>query len=98
MSQALTARPFPLTRPVLEQVKGLSGAELLFVHPNGTRISTFAAGPVEVPPDERVDGVPDDQIGPPVSAVGTEYRCRRPAVTAPHPLGAGRVHRCDPES
>ena len=98
VSQTLTAGRFPLTQPVLEQVKSLSGAELEFVHPNGSRIATFAGGPVDVPANELLDSVPEDQIGPAVSVAGTKYRCRRVPLREPHPFAGGVVYIFYPEA
>lgn len=98
VSQTLTAGRFPLTQPVLEQVKSLSGAELLFIHPNGSRLSTFAGGPVEPPANLPADAIPDDQVGPPVWVAGTQYRCRRLVLKEPHPFAGGVVYIFYPES
>jgi len=73
---------FPLTKPVLEQMKGFSGAEFLFVPAaGGSRDpeSTFPDSPA--PPDVGRFVPPifakDMHLGPPVTVAGREYRCMR---------------------
>jgi signal transduction histidine kinase len=94
---------FPLTKPVLEQMKGLSGAEFLFV-PAGANPrapeSTFAEPPT--PPDVRpfvpAIKVDDLHLGPPVTVGGREYRCMRVTLRGQTPDRQGDLYILYPES
>jgi signal transduction histidine kinase len=67
---------FRLTARILEQMKGLSGAEYVYVDRPGQRVQTFP-GPVELPP-----GLAEDEsLGPPVTVAGREYRGRKLTLT-----------------
>jgi len=74
---------FRFTKPILDQMKGLSGAEFLFVPPEGrlgvSPESTF--DPIPSPPDVPVvslaEQAEDHTLGSPVHVAGTEYRCLR---------------------
>jgi signal transduction histidine kinase len=93
---------FPLTRPILEQMKGLSGAEFLFVPAGGTRApeSTFPEPPN--PPDVRpfVPAMKADdlQLGAPVTVGGQEYRCMRVTLREQTPDRRGDLYILYPES
>ncbi|WP_238602478.1 sensor histidine kinase [Fimbriiglobus ruber] len=81
VAHTLTEPPtFPLSSRVLEQMRGLSGAEFLLVRADGTRVTTFP-DPETTPPDEtELPTNPSDptvDLGPPVSAAGAEFRCLR---------------------
>jgi signal transduction histidine kinase len=69
------SRTFRLTDRVLDQMKGLSGAEFLLVRPDGSRSGTLPDGP----PPEDVPTAADHPhpLGPPVVVAGQEYRCLR---------------------
>jgi signal transduction histidine kinase len=93
---------FPLNKPVLEQVKGFSGAEFLFVPAGvGARepVSTFR-GATPAPPDvPRAEFATDDlQLGPVVRAGGKEYRCLRVAFREQDPVRRGDLYIFYPES
>jgi signal transduction histidine kinase len=89
VSHTLQHATFPLTAPVLEQVKSLSGAELLLVNSDGFRLTTFPSAQVQLPTAEALAAVGDDGIGPPVKVNAATYRCRRLVLReAPN---AGRV-------
>jgi signal transduction histidine kinase len=94
VAQTLAAARYPLTQSVLDQVKSYSGAEFIFVRADGTRFSTFATGPTELPTDAAVD---EAELGPPVRVAGAIYRCRRLLLKDPHP-SAGVVFIFYPES
>ncbi len=93
---------FPLNKPVLEQVKGFSGAEFLFV-PTGLSdrepVSTFHESPL-VPPDvPRAAPAADDlQLGPVVRVGAKEYRCLRVAFREQDPVRRGDLYIFYPES
>src|SRR5947209_4392205 len=70
---------FPLTERVLEQMKGFSGAEFLYVHPNRPPATTLRAPntppPADVPLATPAAEGEDHALGPPVRVDGTEYLC-----------------------
>jgi signal transduction histidine kinase len=81
---------FPLNRPILEQLKGFSQADFLFVPQEGrvgVTASTF--DPIPSPPDIEVTTLAkeaeDHTLGSPVSVAGTEYRCLRLQIQARQP-------------
>lgn len=92
-------RTFPLTERVLEQMKGLSGAEFLLVRPDGPPVTTLADAdaPPNVPAAAPSEGEPRS-LGPPVSVAGAEYRCLRLALRPPHPNAGGDLYIFYPES
>jgi len=75
VAHTLTEPPtFPLTPRVLEQMKGLSGAEFLLARADGSRVGTFA----ETPSERALSIQPSDSddLGPPVLLGSQEYRGR----------------------
>ena len=91
---------FPLTRPILEQMRGFSGAEFMFVPATGLTHSTFDPQPPEpdVPravPTSRED---DLHLGPSVQIAGQEYRCLRVALREQTPPRRGDLYIFYPES
>lgn len=50
VARTLGETSFPLTANVLEQMKGLSGAEYLVIEKNGHRLATLPVAPVDLPP------------------------------------------------
>jgi len=99
VARTLTVPPtFPLTQPVLNSMKGFSGAEFLFVHSNRPPLSTFREiSPVT--PDVPVTNLADERrLGPPVSLGGTEYRVLRLPLREPHPDHGGDLYIFYPES
>lgn len=92
---------FRLTTRVLEQMKGLSGAHFLSVHPTEPPQSTFAEPPpppADVPVAEHPDADGEHTLGPPVRVGGTEYRCLRLPLRAPHPNAGGSLYIFYPEA
>jgi signal transduction histidine kinase len=68
---------FPLNEPILKQMKGLSGAEFLFVGGDNTRQATFPADDLEIP---LLDPVAEGdwqnlRLGPRVTSGGQAYLC-----------------------
>jgi signal transduction histidine kinase len=102
IARTLTSRlTFPMTPPVLESMKGLSGAEFLFVHPNRPPISTLPDGtkpPIEVPVATLSAEASEHKLGPPVVVAGTEYRCLRLTLPERHPDHGGDLYIFYPES
>jgi signal transduction histidine kinase len=93
---------FRLTERVLQQMKGLSGAEFLFTHPSVPAESTFPdpkpGPPVDVPTAEQPQADEEHTLGPPVTVAGREYRCLRLPLKAPHPNAGGNLYIFSPES
>lgn len=103
VARTLTEPPtFRLTERILEQMRGLSGAEFLLVQPDGTRITTLpdpsATPPADVPTATPADDGTDHRLGPPVTVGGTEYRCLRLPLREPHPNHGGSLYIFYPES
>jgi signal transduction histidine kinase len=86
---------FPLTERVLDQMKGLSGAEFLLVRVGGSRLGTLPV-PDADPPD--VPHTPEHALGPPVTVGGAAYRCLRLPLKPPHPNAGGSLYIFYPES
>lgn len=94
---------FPLTEPVLGQMKGLSGAEFLLARPDGEVETTTLSGPKVRPPADVPVAVPaaegeDHQLGPPVTIGGREYRCLRLSLRRRPPTATGDLYIFYPES
>ncbi len=92
---------FPLSEPVLQTMRNLSGAEFLFVHPTQPPKSTFAeppAAPTDVPTATQPDANEPHRLGPPVTVGGQEYRCLRLPLKPPHPNAGGNLYIFYPES
>ena len=73
VARTLSDAHFPLTQNVLDQAKGLSGAEYLLVSSDGRRISTLAEAEIPLPTPE-VDWQAL-HLGPKVSVTGRTYLC-----------------------
>jgi signal transduction histidine kinase len=92
---------FRLTGRILEQMKGLSGAEFLLAHPTEPAQSTFTEPPpppTDVPTAEHPDADEEHKLGPPVRVNGAEFRCLRLPLRAPHPNAGGSLYIFYPES
>jgi len=85
VARTLTVPPtFPMTEPVLNHMKGFSGAEFLLLRPDGSRVGTFP-DPLPTPPMEVPIAEADAQaLGWPVTVAGNEYRCLRIRLRPPH--------------
>lgn len=95
-------RTFPLTDRVLQQMKGLTGAEFLLVRRGGVPVGTFSdaevAPPSDVPavhPSSESDAPP---LGSPVAVGQREYRCLRLPLRPPHPNAGDDLYIFYPES
>jgi signal transduction histidine kinase len=93
---------FPLTGPILDQMKGLSGAEFLLVKPNTLPVSTFPDGdvtpPADVPTATPAGEGEEHTLGPPVTVAGREYRCLRLPLRRRSPPVDGDLYIFYPES
>ena len=94
VARTLTEPPtFPLSDRVLEQMKGLSGAEFLLVRADGTRAGTLpdADPPVGVHPAE-------DHAAPDLVTLNkANFRCLRLVLRPPHPAAGGNLYILYPE-
>lgn len=92
---------FPLTKPILEQMRGFSGAEFMFVPASGRDRepqSTFA-GAVPPPDVPRATFASDElHLGSPVQIAGQEYRCLRVSLREQTPSRRGDLYIFYPES
>jgi signal transduction histidine kinase len=80
VTETMSAASFPLTPNVLDQMKGLSGAEYLLINADGSRLATFPTAAIELPPDNLFHDAEQretDQLGPTVQVNGADFRCRR---------------------
>jgi signal transduction histidine kinase len=98
ISNTLTDAKFSLNANILDQMKSLSGAEFLLIHPDGSRLSTFPTTRVDVSTDQTFDGVGENELGPAVSVNGSEYRCRRLVLPPRSPDAGAAVYIFYPES
>lgn len=103
VARTLTVPPtFRLTQPVLELMKGFSGAEFLFIHPNRPPVSTLqdpnTPPPADVPIAILAAEGDDHRLGPPVTMAEAEYRCLRLPLREPHPDRGGDLYIFYPES
>lgn len=93
---------FRLTARVLEQMKGFSGAEFLFIPPAGPPESTFQdpkpSPPTDVPTATQPQEDEEHTLGPPVDLGGNQYRCLRLQLRRPHPDAGANLYILYPES
>jgi signal transduction histidine kinase len=93
---------FPLTERVLQQIKGFSGAEFLFVPVVGPPESTFPdpkpMPPADVPTATQPQSDEEHTLGPPVEVAGNAYRVLRLPLRQPHPQAGGSLYIFYPES
>jgi signal transduction histidine kinase len=78
VARTLSSARFPLTRAVLEQMKGLTGAELILVSAGGRLTSTLDIVPVEIPAE-------GDEHGRRVRVGGREFIFERIRLRPGHP-------------
>ena len=95
---------FPLTRAVLEQMRGFSGAHFTFVpagEPTHETVSTFSEPqppPTNVPRATHATDSADPRLGPSVVVAGEEYRCLRVTLREQTPPRRGDLYVFFPES
>jgi signal transduction histidine kinase len=68
-------RHYPLTSAVLAQVHDLSGADFLLLSPDGERLGTLGADPVQPPSEAVCDDWRELRLGPPLDVNGRRYLC-----------------------
>src|SRR6187431_570122 len=98
VAQTLSAADYPLTNRVLDQVKSYSGADFVFITPEGSRLTTFASSDAELPTDSAFEEFQDHSIGPIVPVNDVPFRCRRLILKDPHRQAGGIVYIFYPES
>src|SRR5436190_4186080 len=86
--RSLSEAHFPLTPPVLEQMKGLSGAE--YYLSAGDRSAATLIGPPPATALPAAADQRDDKLGERITNDGATYLCRGVALRPPHP-NAGHV-------
>ncbi len=82
VTHTLAGASFSMTDRILEQMKGLSGAEYLYIDPDEGRLSTFASTNLQLSAEvlqQPTDEVPE-ALGVPIELDGQRYRCRRLAL------------------
>ena len=87
-----------LNATILNQMKSLSGAEFLYVATDGSRLTTFASGHVDVPSGQSFDEGTEHRIGPLVRMNGEEFRGQRLTFRGTSPNAGGVVYIFYPES
>jgi len=75
VARTLNESAFPLEPSVLEQMKGLSGAEYLVIDARGRRTATLPADAIQPPADAIVPEGQTLRLGPRVSVAGVTYFC-----------------------
>ena len=91
---------FPLTPRVLEQMRGLSGAEFLLVGRDGRQVSTFPGGGRVPEPDfGPTSGMNPDgsTLGPVAEVRGRAFRFLELRLRPPHPNEGGTLYVFYPE-
>ena len=90
---------FPKNQHVLEQMKGLSGAEYLLFDSTGERFATLAGEIEHLPPAELVGAAPDDAaLGERILVEQKRYFCRGIKFKNPQGGPATTVYILYPES
>jgi signal transduction histidine kinase len=98
ISDTLQKSTFTLNPTILSQMRSLSGAEFLYVPPDGVAVTTFPTTDVHVPPPEAFEAHGDAEIGPVVRVGGNDYRCRRVVIRGPSPNAGGVAYIFYPET
>jgi signal transduction histidine kinase len=91
---------FPLNQHVLEQMKGLSGADYLLLEPDGHRVATISAGvnENELPPTLPLTENSNSMMGTRVVVAGTPFLARGVLLRPPHLNSGSRLYILYPES
>ncbi|HEV3143231.1 MAG TPA: HAMP domain-containing sensor histidine kinase [Gemmataceae bacterium] len=94
--QTLSEANYSLSHPVLEQVKGLSGADCLLLEPDGRRVATFPGQPEDLPQATVERG--EASLGSRTLIEGRAYLCRGVILRPPHPNAGATLYILYPES
>src|SRR5712692_3045327 len=99
VARTLGKARYKLTETVLEQTKGLSGAEYLLVTADGRRTTTLAPSAL---PDLPTDAVAEDwqqlHLGGPVPVEGRKYLCSAVRLGSPEAATQGTLYILYPEA
>ena len=98
ISDTLQKANFTLNTTILLQMRSLSGAEFLYLPPDGPPLKTFPTGDVDVPSPEAFEAIGEDGIGPVARVDGNTYRCQRLVLRGPSPNADGVVYIFYPEA
>jgi signal transduction histidine kinase len=79
-------------------MRSLSGAEFIYVPPDGVAFMTFPNADVHSPTPEMFEESKDDPIGPRVRTGDDFYRCQRVVLRGPSPNAGGVAYIFYPES
>src|SRR5947207_690408 len=83
---------YPLTQPVLEQLKGYSGADYLLLDVSGQRVATFG-GPVgELPAALPVIAAAELSLGERIEVADRAYLCRGIVLPPTHVNAGARLY------
>jgi signal transduction histidine kinase len=90
---------FPLTEHVLEQIKGLSGAEYLLVGDDGRRTATRLAASLPLPlPEAVAEDWRSLRLGARVTVAGQTYLCNGVRLSPPRAQTSGTLYILYPEA
>lgn len=98
VAETLQKANFKLNTTILFQMRSLSGAEFLFVPPDGPPLRTLPPGDVALPSPRAFEESGAAGLGPPTRVDGKDYRCRRVVLHGPSPNAGGVVYIFYPES
>lgn len=99
VARTLNGATFPLTRNVLEQMKGLSGAEFVLRSPDGRRTATLDADDGNLPPAESLtDDWQTLQLGPPTRLGERGFLCSGIRLSSLRTDAGGVLYILYPES
>jgi signal transduction histidine kinase len=80
VTHTLAGTSITLTQPILQQMKGLSGADYLLSDADGNLLSTLSGPPPDLPErirNQPIENAEADRLGEPIDLAGQRYRCRR---------------------
>ncbi len=98
--RTLSDARFPLSQHVLDQMKGLSGADYLLIEPTGQRIATMAEriDEANLPPVVAMTTNPDALMGEPIRVEQTAYLARGVLLRPPHLNAGSKLYILYPET
>jgi signal transduction histidine kinase len=95
ITETLTQATYPLTLPILEQMKALSGVDFFSELPDGSTHQTLAMSPMNLPKDDLFD---KQSLGPRITVAGHHYFCYRLSLKEPSPNAGQTIYILYPES